>query len=112
MTEHQLLAKLKKDARRIAKRFNLRYLDIVPESPRVTSRCGSCTDEHEIRIRLYALGTGRFLSYPFLVDTLCHEMAHLRHFNHGKGFKELYAKILAWAKRHGIYDRRKKPRKN
>jgi hypothetical protein len=38
-----------------------------------------------------------------MVDTLCHELAHLRHFNHGQRFWQLYRRILAYARRQGIY---------
>jgi hypothetical protein len=37
------------------------------------------------------------------VNTLCHELAHLKHFNHGPNFQAFYAKILSWARQEGIY---------
>ena len=49
------------------------------------------------------LRTGELLKYSSLVDTLCHELAHLRHFDHGPRFEELYELILAWARSRGIY---------
>jgi hypothetical protein len=47
--------------------------------------------------------TGRALRYSSLVSTLCHELAHLRHFHHGPEFQDLYQRLLAWARREGIY---------
>ena len=103
MSENQLLIKLKKDARRIAKRFKLRYLEIAKEDPWVRGHFGSCDDEGRIRIRLNNLRNGRFLTYPHLIHTLCHEMAHLKYMDHGKDFKYLNREILSWAKEKGIY---------
>ena len=105
MTESQLLIKIRKDARRIAKRFKLKRFDITTESPRVRCRYGSCDEDRVIRLRLYNLRNGRFLKYHNLVHTLCHEMAHLKHMNHGKDFKKLNETILSWAKQRGIYKR-------
>lgn len=102
MSESQLLLKIKKDGRRIAKRFKLKYLDITTESPRA-SRFGSCDSTKTIRIRLHNRRNGRFLTYPHLVHTLCHEIAHLKHMNHSKKFKELNQNILGWAKEKRIY---------
>jgi hypothetical protein len=37
------------------------------------------------------------------VNTLCHELAHLRHFNHGVRFKVFYLELLDFARAEGIY---------
>jgi hypothetical protein len=37
------------------------------------------------------------------VNTLCHELAHLRHFNHGPRFRAFYFAILEYARSQGIY---------
>jgi hypothetical protein len=37
------------------------------------------------------------------VNTLCHELAHLRHFNHGPRFKAFYFRLLDFARAEGIY---------
>jgi hypothetical protein len=37
------------------------------------------------------------------VNTLCHELAHLRHFNHGPRFRAFYLQLLDWARAEGIY---------
>ncbi len=98
-----LIEQLERDALRIARVFGLRYRVIEPERPQVKRRLGVCYRDGTIRIRLFHAATGRPLKYSSLVDTLCHELAHLRHFNHGKRFQSFYRRILEHARREGIY---------
>jgi hypothetical protein len=98
-----VMARLERDARRIAVAFSLRYRALEPERPHVRRRLGVCYADGTIRIRLRHARTGRTLKYSSLVDTLCHELAHLRHFNHGRRFQALYRRILEHARREGIY---------
>jgi predicted metal-dependent hydrolase len=98
-----LIEELERDALRIARVFGLRYRVIEPERPQVKRRLGVCYRDGTIRIRLFHAATGRPLKYSSLVDTLCHELAHLRHFNHGKRFQSFYRRILEHARREGIY---------
>ena len=67
------------------------------------SRYGICYSDGQIRIRLRHATTGRSLKYSSLVNTLCHELAHLRHFNHGDRFKAFYFQLLEYARAEGIY---------
>ncbi len=99
----ELMASLTRDARVIAGRFDLRYRAIEAERPRVKRRYGVCYADGTIRIRLRHAATGRPLKYSSLVNTLCHELAHLRHFNHGIRFQRLYRQILEYARRARIY---------
>jgi len=103
MSENQLLAMIRRDAKRISKSFRLKYLAVEKELPQVRRRFGSCDESKLIRIRLHKLRDGRFLTYPHLIHTLCHEMAHLKFMDHGKEFKNLNSEILDWAKQTGIY---------
>ncbi len=98
-----LLSRLRADAARIADRFDLRFSAIDAEHPRVKSRYGVCYETGLIKIRLNHAKTGKPLKYSSLVDTLCHELAHLRHFNHGAEFKAFFLQLLAWTRRQGIY---------
>ncbi len=102
-TRAELIGRLRDDARRIAERFDLSYDAIEAESVRVKRRYGSCREDGRIRIRLTHARTGRPLKYSSMVDTLCHELAHLKHFNHGPRFKAFYVRLLDWARREGIY---------
>lgn len=102
-TARLLMESLNLDAQRIAARFGLRYRKIEAERGNVTSRYGICYSDGLIKIRLIHATTGRPLKYSSLVNTLCHELAHLRHFDHGLRFRAFYQELLAWARAEGIY---------
>jgi hypothetical protein len=101
--KRELLERLRADARRIALRFGLRYRAIEAERANVKRRYGVCFSDGEIRIRLLHVRSGEPLKYSSLVNTLCHELAHLRHFHHGERFKAFYLELLAFARAEGIY---------
>jgi hypothetical protein len=94
---------LNRDAKQIAWRFRLRYKSIRAERSGVNGHYGICYSDGEIRIRLRHAVSGRPLKYSSLVNTLCHELAHLRHFNHGERFKAFYFQLLDYARAEGIY---------
>jgi YgjP-like, metallopeptidase domain len=102
--DHSLLmARLREDADRIARQFHLTYRALTPERPNVKRRYGVCTADGRIAVRLKHARTGKALKYSSLINTVCHELAHLRHFNHGPRFKAFYFQILEHARRQGIY---------
>ena len=103
----ELMARLDRDAAAIAERFGLRYRVIEPEGPRVKRRYGVCFSDGTIRIRLAHAKTGAPLRYSSLVATLCHELAHLRHFNHGLRVRTFNQMLLEWARSCDIYQPRK-----
>lgn len=98
-----LINKLRNDAQVIADHFDLDFKMIRAERANVKNRYGACTSDGVITIRLWNIKTNRPLRYSSLIDTLCHELAHLRHFNHGPAFKTFYIEILSWARKQGIY---------
>jgi len=102
-TKRELLERLRADALRIALHFGLRYRVIEAERANVKRRYGVCFSDGEIRVRLAHVRTGEPLKYSSLVNTLCHELAHLRHFHHGDRFKQFYLELLGWARVQGIY---------
>jgi predicted metal-dependent hydrolase len=106
-----LVERLRADGARIAERFGLRYQVIEAENARVKRRYGSCHSDGVIKIRLTHAKTGRPLKYSSMIDTLCHELAHLKFFHHGPRFRDFYEVVLDWARREGIYrpGRRPKP---
>lgn len=99
----ELLGRLEQDALRICARFRLEYRVLEAERANVKRRYGVCYSDGTIKIRLRHASSGKPLKYSSLVNTLCHELAHLRHFNHGLKFQALYAEILEWARRERIY---------
>ena len=102
-TARVLVERLNLDAELLARGFGLRYRSIAAERAGVRSRYGVCYADGAIKIRLRHATTGRPLKYSSLVNTLCHELAHLKHFNHGARFKVFYLKILSYARSEGIY---------
>lgn len=102
-TKRELVTRLRFDAYRIATRFGLRYRAIEAERANVKRRYGVCYSDGEIRIRLTHVRTGRPLKYSSLVNTLCHELAHLKHFDHGQAFRAFHGQLLAFARSSGIY---------
>ena len=97
------MARLRRDAERIAGHFGLTYRALSPERANVKRRYGVCFADGRIAVRLQHARSGVSLKYSSLVNTLCHELAHLRHFNHGPRFKAFYFEILDYARREGIY---------
>jgi hypothetical protein len=102
-TKKELLGRLEQDALRICARFRLEYRVLEAERANVKRRYGVCYSDGTIKIRLRHATSGKALKYSSLVNTLCHELAHLKHFNHGLKFQTLYAEILEWARRERIY---------
>ena len=102
-TSRSLMARLNRDAQQIAWRFGLSYRSIEPERANVKSRYGICYEDGVIKIRLRHAVTGRPLRYSSLVSTLCHELAHLRYFNHGVRFRVFNMELLEFAREQGIY---------
>jgi len=99
----ELIDRLKRDADRICARFGLRYRVIEAERANVKRRYGICYSDGTIKVRVRHATSGEPLKYSSLVNTLCHELAHLRHFNHGPRFQDFYAQMLEWSRREGIY---------
>ena len=50
--------------------------------------------------------TGRALKYSALIDTVVHELAHLRYMDHGPRWEALYRRMLEWCRKQGIYQPR------
>lgn len=100
---NESLERLRRDAAVLVTEFGLGMRSLDAERPQVRRRYGICYADGRIRIRLRHAATGRPLKYSSLVNTLCHELAHLRHFNHGPRFRAFYAQVLERARSLGLY---------
>lgn len=98
-----VLQKLNQDAQVLGKKFKLNVEQLLPERRNVRNRYGICYSDGVIKIRLNDLRTGKMLRYSSLIDTVCHELAHLRYMNHGIRFQKLYRRILEFARKIEIY---------
>jgi hypothetical protein len=87
----------------LGRRFRLKYRQLDPERDGVTGHYGICYEDGVIRIRLRHATNGRLLKESSLVDTLCHELAHLRYMDHSARFRRLYQRILDTARELGYY---------
>jgi len=101
-----LVEQLRGDARRIAEHFRLPPFELEADRPDARSRYGQCDSNGRILVRLVNVRTGRGLKYSALVDTVVHELAHLRHMNHGPRWEALYQRMLVWSRNQGIYQPR------
>ena len=99
----QVMRQLRQDGARVAKQFGLPTPRLQAERAGVNGHYGICYRDGRIRIRLRHARTGRLLKYSGLINTLCHELAHLRHFDHGEHFKQYYFRLLRWARWQSIY---------
>src|SRR5262249_53638176 len=98
-----MVEKLRGIAEQLAAHFGLAYAAIDAEADGVVAHYGICYSDGRIRIRLRHATTGRVLKESSLVDTLCHELAHLRHFDHSPRFRRFHERVLAEARRRGWY---------
>ena len=87
----------------LAASFDLGWRSLDAEQDGVTEHYGICYEDGVIRIRLRHATTGKLLKESSLVDTVCHELAHLRHLDHSDRFKRLYLQILNLARERGYY---------
>ena len=100
----QLIGRLRGAATRIAARFRLPRYVLEADRAEARDRYGLCYSDGRIYVRLVHARAGRILKFSALIDTVVHELAHLRHMNHGPRWEALRRSMLAWARKEGIYE--------
>jgi hypothetical protein len=101
--DRNIMSRLRAWGTDLGGRFGLAYKRLDPEKDGVTAHYGVCYEDGVIRIRLRHATTGRLLKESSLVDTLCHELAHLKYMDHSPSFRRLYLRILDTARELGYY---------
>ena len=104
---------------KVAKHFNLRYGKILPETRKLVRFYGEATgcekcfssgvpDSEErckekiLRIRIHQITRpNKPLATSTIVETLAHELAHLREWNHGSAHRRLTKEILEYIREIG-----------
>jgi hypothetical protein len=100
----ELVERLRNDANRVAKRFGLPTFELDADRADARDRYGLCFSDGRIRVRLVHVRTGHSLKYSALIDTVVHELAHLRYMDHGPRWEALYQRMLQWCRNEGIYE--------
>ncbi|HEX5042284.1 MAG TPA: Wss1p-related putative metallopeptidase [Candidatus Polarisedimenticolaceae bacterium] len=101
--DRQTMGLLRSRGAILAAHFGLQYAALEAEADGVVEHYGICYRDGLIRIRLRHATSGRILKESSLVDTLCHELAHLKVFDHSLRFRRFYLKILDEARERGWY---------
>lgn len=99
------LRKIRRLANRLAREFGIfEPFSIGAVSPRCTDfdAYGMCHAPSRggrfvIVVRTFSRFDGSDLPSDCVVDTVCHEMAHIPFMNHGRAWRILYHSMLRWA---------------
>lgn len=99
----ELVERLRLDAGRVAREFRLPPFELDADRPDSVERYGICFSDGRIRVRLVHARTGCALKYSAMIDTVVHELAHLRYLDHGPRWEALYRRMLVWCRQAGLY---------
>jgi predicted metal-dependent hydrolase len=98
MTKITLWRELHDLAERTVKHFKLKGFErLQPTTHPLKKKYGSCTMSGVVELRIHVYGRkNRPLARRTILETLAHELAHLREWNHGRAHNELTQEILAY----------------
>ncbi len=89
---------LRRIARLVCKQFDLEPKSIKLfeyDDPEAKRSWGLCYPDGSIKISLRGRRK-RICKIETMVDTLLHELAHLKHRNHSKAFHKYYRRLVYW----------------
>lgn len=97
-----ILAKVRRDIKPILAAFDLSFMTMTESVAEGT--LGFNRDRRIIALSVRQKANPMLLrKYSAIMATMIHELAHLRHMNHGPQFRMFEAELLAWARNKGIY---------
>ena len=97
-----ILAKVRRDVQPIMAAFNLSFLTLTESV--AEGSLGFNRGKRIIALNVRQKQNPMTLrKYSAIMATMIHELAHLRHMNHGPQFKMFEAELMAWARAERIY---------
>ena len=97
------LKKIQRDVKPILSEFNLSYRGLkesTAEGSLGFNRGGGQVIALNVRQKRFPM---KLRKYSAVMATMIHELAHVRHMNHGPKFKMFEAELMVWARKKGIY---------
>ena len=105
LVEAHLFALAKKIVKIVCDEFGLTCKKLTvfhPEDPDKINTKGMCDDNGVITLSLRKGVKGKFYELDDFIDTVIHEIAHLKYMSHNKDFYNLLRRMKRWFKKHYI----------
>lgn len=97
-----ILTKIQRDVQPILREFGLKFMSLKESV--AEGSLGFNRDKRIIALNVRQKRNPMLLrKYSAIMSTMIHEMAHLRHMNHGRGFQEFEVELMQWARDKKIY---------
>ena len=98
-----ILAKVKREVQPLLREFGLKFKTLkesVAEGSLGFNRGGGGIIALNVRQKRFPM---KLRKYSAVMATMLHELAHIRHMNHGPQFKMFEIELREWARKKGIY---------